>query len=456
MTYVLVDIHHKTHTCPADREPHPFVTTAPSSATSPAAPAVQPITVRCADTNRHDRVWPPHCPPIVSARPAGSPSPNGGSPLNSWATTARSTRAPTGTLPDGFDAGPRTLGALCPGCGLEHRNPVDATPADFTATGQAFTRAGQPDYFDWLDHIRAAAGCTRPIRLVRHPRTPSNRRPAASSTSGTPTPCPTGRSTRPAATAAPPSARPAPAPTSATPTSSCAPASSAAKASRRPSPAPGRVRHLHRPLLRHRPHPRRHAPHLRATGKRCDCRPEPCHARRDTGLCPHGRPAVCWARHDADDPLLGQPLCLDCYDHDHQVVWNLFAGELWHRTKQAAERHLAQLARRRGIPRVPVVTDSGKIRHVPPVRLSHGKAAEMQRRGAVHFHALVRLDGVNPTDPTAIVPPPAGITVDDLDDAHPRRRRPGRLHHPGPPRPARRLADRLGRRKGSTSDTHHA
>ncbi|RZU74910.1 hypothetical protein EV384_3402 [Micromonospora kangleipakensis] len=140
-------------------------------------------------------------------------------------------------------------------------------------------------------------------------------------------------------------------------------------------------------------------------------------ARRDTGLCQHGRPAVCWARHEPGDQVLGQPLCLDCYDHDHQVVWNLFSGELWHRTKQAAERWLAKLARRRGIPRVEVVTAPGNTRKVPPVRLSHGKAAEFQARGAVHFHALVRLDGIDPTEPTAVVPPPPGFTVTDLEDA---------------------------------------
>ena len=39
--------------------------------------------------------------------------------------------------------------------------------------------------------------------------------------------------------------------------------------------------------------------------------------------------------------ILGTPLCLDCYDHDHHVVWNLYSTELWHRTKQNIERHLA-------------------------------------------------------------------------------------------------------------------
>ncbi|WP_200215218.1 replication initiator [Micromonospora coerulea] len=162
----------------------------------------------------------------------------------------------------------------------------------------------------------------------------------------------------------------------------------------------------------------RHIPrHTCRSRQRCDCRPAPCHARSTPGTCPHGQPAVCFARHDVDDPRLGQPLCLDCYDHDHQVVWNHFSGELWRRTKQAIERNLAALCRRRGIPFVRVLTASGKLRWVPPVRVSHGKVAEMQRRAAVHFHVLLRLDGVDPDDPDALVPPPAGITVGDLDAA---------------------------------------
>ncbi|WP_248966190.1 replication initiator [Sphaerisporangium perillae] len=135
---------------------------------------------------------------------------------------------------------------------------------------------------------------------------------------------------------------------------------------------------------------------------RCTCRPEPCHARRNIETCPHGVPQACFARHEPTDQRIGQPLCLDCYDHDHHVVWNNQAGELWRRTKQAAERHLNQLARRRGLPRI---------------RIAHGKAAEYQRRGAVHFHVLLRLDGTDPDDPTAVIPPPDGLTVADLQDA---------------------------------------
>ena len=41
-------------------------------------------------------------------------------------------------------------------------------------------------------------------------------------------------------------------------------------------------------------------------------RPQPCHIRRNHGTCQHGQPAVCFTRHRADDPVLGEPLCLDC------------------------------------------------------------------------------------------------------------------------------------------------
>jgi hypothetical protein len=108
-------------------------------------------------------------------------------------------------------------------------------------------------------------------------------------------------------------------------------------------------------------------------------------------------------RHPERRSTLGQPLCPDCYDYPAHVVWNNAAGELWRRTKQAIERHLNQAARHRGLP--------GEI------RVAHGKAAEYQARGAVHFHVLLRLDGYDEADPGALLPPPPGITVADLDDA---------------------------------------
>ncbi|SCG19735.1 hypothetical protein GA0070610_6139 [Micromonospora echinofusca] len=286
----------------------------------------------------------------------------------------------------------------------------------YTAAGSAFARATRPDYFGWIEHVRAAAGCTRPVRLAgqlltieqstgrvldqRHTDTMPDAAIYTACGNRRATVCPScaqtyQRDAYQLLRAGLVGGKGVPE------TVATHPAVFATFTA--PSFGPVHARAVKR--------------HTCGNRKRCDCRPEPCHARRDAGHCPHGRPAVCWARHAPDDTVLGQPLCLDCYDHDHQVVWNLYSGELWHRTKQAAERWLAKLARRRGIPRVEVVTARGNTRTVPPVRLSHGKAAEFQARAAVHFHALVRLDGVHPTDPTAVIPPPAGFTVADLEDA---------------------------------------
>ncbi|GIH19168.1 replication initiator [Rugosimonospora africana] len=140
--------------------------------------------------------------------------------------------------------------------------------------------------------------------------------------------------------------------------------------------------------------------------KDCDCRPEPCHARRNNPRCPHGRPLACFARHADIDTLLGAPLCPDCYDYPAQVVWNVLAGELWRRTTEAIRKYMNRLARARGI-------------EPKSIRLAMGKAAEMQRRGVVHFHAIIRLDGANPDDrgDRTILPPPPGFTAQDLVDA---------------------------------------
>ncbi|MDT4992813.1 MAG: hypothetical protein QOH97_2705, partial [Actinoplanes sp.] len=156
----------------------------------------------------------------------------------------------------------------------------------------------------------------------------------------------------------------------------------------------------------------------------CDCRPEPCHARRDFTVCPHGVKLVCFARHDAGDRNLGSPLCMDCYDYDAQAVWNLHAGELWRRTNIAANRHIHRAARLAGIPDVPVITYDKKgrqrIRQASPVRLEFGKAAEMQRRAAIHLHCVVRLDGNDPApsnQPKTIVAPPPGLNAQDVKAA---------------------------------------
>jgi len=150
---------------------------------------------------------------------------------------------------------------------------------------------------------------------------------------------------------------------------------------------------------------------------RCDCRPEPCHARRGASRCRHGRLMACFARHAAGDRALGSALCPDCYDYDAQVVWNLQVPELWRRTTTAITRHLDRLCRARGIPFWSVAAPDGTTRLLSPVRLTFNKVAEYQARGAVHLHAVIRLDGFDPDQPDTEPPPPAGIGADDLVDA---------------------------------------
>lgn len=311
-----------------------------------------------------------------------------------------------------LDPVPREQSARGTGSNAE---PAWASPAAVTsAAGQALARATQPGYDDWLSHVRAAAGCTRPIRL-----------------SGT-------LDTLEAATGRLLDSRH----TDQLPDAAIYKACGTRLASVCPSCARTYQRDAYQILrsflvggkgipatvAKHPAvfptftapsfgtvHTRVVRQHTCTNRKRCTCRAEPCHARRDTPEpCPHAHPVVCWRRHPADDPGLGQPFCLDCYDHDHHVVWNLFSTELWHRTKQAADRHLAQLCKARGLPPVAKSTPSGKVRMVPPAQLTHGKAAEMQRRAVVHFHALVRLDGLHPDNPDAVLIPPPGIDVDDI------------------------------------------
>ena len=123
----------------------------------------------------------------------------------------------------------------------------------------------------------------------------------------------------------------------------------------------------------------------------------PCRARRRLALCPHGVAMRCRRRHKDGDRQLGQPLCADCYDYDHHAVWNNSAGELWRLTTIKANRLLARHAKAHG--------DKGKV------RLSFGKCAEYQRRGVVHYHALIRFDGLDRDNPEQVVAPPAWANV---------------------------------------------
>jgi hypothetical protein len=132
----------------------------------------------------------------------------------------------------------------------------------------------------------------------------------------------------------------------------------------------------------------------------------PCHPYRQGATCPHGRRAGCWHRHEEDDPCLGEPLCPLCYQAGAQVLWNALAGRLWSRTTIYLYRALAQLS---GL-------TEAEVRRL--VRVSFAKVAEYQRRGAVHFHAVLRLDAATACRcPACILPPPARFTAELLEAA---------------------------------------
>jgi hypothetical protein len=132
----------------------------------------------------------------------------------------------------------------------------------------------------------------------------------------------------------------------------------------------------------------------------------PCHPYRQGQTCPHGTRAGCWHRHQEDDPRLGEPLCPRCYQAEAQVLWNALAAELWRRTTIALHRALARL----------VGLQEGELRR--RLRVSYAKVAEFQRRGAIHFHAVLRLDAATECRcPGCLAPPPAAFTAGLLEQA---------------------------------------
>jgi hypothetical protein len=132
----------------------------------------------------------------------------------------------------------------------------------------------------------------------------------------------------------------------------------------------------------------------------------PCHPYRQGSRCPHGARAGCWQRHDEDDPRLGEPLCIRCYQSGAQVLWNALAGRLWSRTTIYLYRTLAKAAG---------MTEA-ELRRT--VRISFAKVAEYQKRGAVHFHAVIRLDARTACGcPACVLPPPEEFSAALLEEA---------------------------------------
>jgi hypothetical protein len=118
-------------------------------------------------------------------------------------------------------------------------------------------------------------------------------------------------------------------------------------------------------------------------------------------LCPHGRPRWCMAIHEHHDSATGQPLCPDCYDYAGHLVWQWWAPELWRRFTISLRRRLAA--------HLGLTEAAARDR----VRVQFAKVAEFQRRGIIHFHALIRLDG-SPTDSDTYPAPAVEVTSQTL------------------------------------------
>ncbi|MGY4993324.1 replication initiator [Streptomyces sp. 900105245] len=114
-----------------------------------------------------------------------------------------------------------------------------------------------------------------------------------------------------------------------------------------------------------------------------------------------GRNCRCGVQHEEGDAVVGTPLDLETYDYEAAVLWNAHAGALWRRFSIYLRR---EVAKRAGL------TQRAFRDHA---RVSFAKVAEYQKRGAVHFHAVIRIDGPEGGE----CPPPAWATAELLTDA---------------------------------------
>ncbi|MEW2588405.1 replication initiator [Streptomyces virginiae] len=113
------------------------------------------------------------------------------------------------------------------------------------------------------------------------------------------------------------------------------------------------------------------------------------------------RPCRCRKLHEPTDALLGTPLNPKTYDYAGAVLFNAHASALWARFAIYLRREIAA--------RLGLTQKAARA----VLRVSFAKVAEYQKRGLVHFHAVIRLDG--PDGSTQ--PPPPSATVTLLTDA---------------------------------------
>ncbi|MEU4297173.1 replication initiator [Kitasatospora aureofaciens] len=113
------------------------------------------------------------------------------------------------------------------------------------------------------------------------------------------------------------------------------------------------------------------------------------------------RPCRCGKLHEPTDAPLGTPLDPKSYDYAGAVLFNAHASTLWARFTIYLRR---EIAARLGLTQKAART---------VLRVSFAKVAEYQKRGLVHFHAVIRLDGPD----GSAQPPPPYATVSMLGDA---------------------------------------
>ncbi|GLW17275.1 replication initiation protein [Streptomyces sp. NBRC 13847] len=113
------------------------------------------------------------------------------------------------------------------------------------------------------------------------------------------------------------------------------------------------------------------------------------------------RPCACDTQHTENAPELGTPLRPSAYDYTGAVLWNAHAGALWARfttyLRRALAAHLGMTQKALNA----------------ALRISFAKVAEYQKRGLVHFHAVIRFDGPEGSNQ----PPPSWATIDALKTA---------------------------------------
>ncbi|MEU4209925.1 replication initiator [Streptomyces sp. NPDC026206] len=126
----------------------------------------------------------------------------------------------------------------------------------------------------------------------------------------------------------------------------------------------------------------------------------PVHNRRTT---PAGKvlKCRCGTQHADNDAALGTPLDPKAYDYTGAVLWNAHAGALWQRFTIYLRRELAA--------HLGMTQKALKA----ALRVSFAKVAEYQKRGLVHFHAVIRFDGPE----GHATPPPAWATTGALTHA---------------------------------------